>query len=149
MKKNIPGVSNYAKGINDIFNKQLEMTAGRMETLTRGALTRADFFEAMRSDLNITFAGESQKLVNKIDKFYMAGKDMATKSMKVESFFGNSDRHALSSLKNYNFDLIKKADSDLITAIRQEIWQGVARGDSTTTIKAEILKLDLKPPMAK
>lgn len=144
-KKTLPGVDDYTKLIQGIWKDQTRTSVKYLDTLQQQLFEKANFMEEIQPQLDKILEKAAPTMEKHIEQFYAAGKTLGYDQMKVASFFGNSDRHALFTLKNYNFDLIRNASNDLINGIRREVWQGTARGDAVDVIAKEILRLPMEP----
>lgn len=141
----LPGMDDFTSIINQIWSDQTQTTVKYIDSLELQLNQKRDFMKLIQPELDSILNKAVPTMEEHIEQFYAAGKQYGFDAMEVSTFFGNSDRHALYTLKQYNFDLVKNANNDLIRGIRQIIWQGTARGDSIPEISKALQKLPMEP----
>lgn len=142
--KLIKGEKAYTKTINNVLTKQATTVSNHVQDWEGLLKDRYTFFDTIQLELNNILYDSVPSMEKHIEGFYSVGKSSGFKEMAVKSFFGESDKHALYTLKNYNFDLIRNLSQNHQNNIREAIWQGTARGDSVQSIAKEILIQPLK-----
>jgi len=144
-KKWQPGEKDYYKIITGVLDDQAILVSDNIPTLEEQLASKANFFEAIQPELDTILNKAVPNMQSHIEQFYLAGKNAGFKEMEVASFFGESDKHALFTLQNYNFDLVKNTSDDMVRGMREVIWQGIAKGETNEVIAEQMLKMPLEP----
>jgi SPP1 gp7 family putative phage head morphogenesis protein len=143
-----PGEKEYYFAIWGMVGAMLGFTASEIRKHDYSTLSRRDFMTLLDPQLNKILHSTGKTADKMMEQFYRAGKQFGFSQMHVDAFFGLADKHALFYIKQYNFGLIKQLSDDMRGGIKEEIWRGVARGDSIPTIARNIRELGLKPIQA-
>ena len=143
----LPGEREYLAHINRTITKQLTLSSDYVRGMERSILDRREFMDKLTPQIDKLIYSSGRKTDDYITNFYNVGKDLGYSQMKVASFMGESDKHALRYLRDYNFELIKNLSQDLELGTRRMVWEGLAKGDGIPEIAKRIENLNSLPPL--
>jgi hypothetical protein len=139
------GTAGYIKFLDSVDTKQIAAVTDELGSWEKHLLDVDLFMDRVEPELNNILKDSAPTMEKHVEGFYNAGKEVGFKQMDVASFFGESDKHALYTLKNYNFDLIVTKSEDFRDKVRSEVWKGTARGDSIEAIAKNIRQEPVNP----
>lgn len=140
--------TNEEKVLKDFIDLLLEkQTVSSVELVLdmKPNLSKYNFLDNVNLNINNLLQEEFTTVEELIDKLYYQGKKKGYTRLDVKEYMGNHDTRALTTLKNYNFDLIKNLNHDLQSEIRQVIWRGVATDQTPKQIAKSIEKTSIQP----
>lgn len=141
----VAGAEEFWKLIDSLINQNVELNAEHVAAASQKDLLNYNFLYEIAPDLNKIIQDAVPDIETFTKQFYDAGKEQGFNDLDVKAFTGATDTNALFNLTNYNYDLIKNVNDDIVRGVRQRVWQGVARGRSNKEIERQIKKLPLQP----
>ena len=125
--------------ITSLMTQQVELTAEHVAEAKLAQVADVQFMRVIEPELDKIIYSKATTIAGYVKTFYDVGKAKGFSDMAVRQFTSNADTHAMYTLSNYNFGLVKNLSNDLREGIRREVWEGVARGEGITTIADKLL----------
>ncbi|MGB9979388.1 phage minor head protein [Methanobacterium sp.] len=144
----VEDASEFWKLIDSLISQNVELNAEHVAAAKVKDLQNYNFLYEIAPDLNKIIQDAIPDIESFTKQFYDAGKAQGFKDLDVKTFAGASDTNALFHLTNYNYDLIRNVNSDIVRDVRQRVWQGIARDQSPKEIARRIEKIPLEPIQA-
>lgn len=148
-----PEETEYLTSILTGIERQLQVVA---EQLGSEEYAELQFLNQQQIDAFFRNSGITEKLEQLIEfnasdsqsfieEFYRIGAELGYKDIDQVLAYTIADREALFKLTNYNFDLIKDLNTELMEGIREVIFNSVAAGDGYQTTMRKLMELPLTP----
>ena len=135
-----PGPSKaFHKLIESLLNQHVEIATDYIKEAEATSIMKADFLQGIEPQLTDLVYSSAPDIAGYVKEFYDLGKENGFKDMGVDAFTGQSDIHALYTLTQYDFGLVRNLTDDLKNEIQYCIWNGVAESQGIPTI-AEALQ---------
>lgn len=152
IKQNDDGHTNqYFRELMQFINQQINKSAEWIETQEAKELFydeityQRNFFEALEFQWERILSGKYEKIEDIINECYEYGKIQGHKDIQTRIRYTNADKLALTHIRNYNYNLIQKLDSELRRSIKNRIFQAVISGENPLALAPKLVELSLKP----
>lgn len=147
---NDPYVNKHYREIMQIINQQLDTSIEWLDSQEAkdyfyGEMQyQKDIFELMESQWDRILSGKYDKIEDIIEEVYEYGKIKAHTDIEERLRYTEADKLALTHIRNYNFKLIRKLDNELRRSIKNQIFQGVIKGENPNSIASKLVKLGVE-----
>ena len=103
-----------------------------------------EIFEKLESQWERILSGKYENIEELLNEIYEYGKIQGYEDISEKLRFTEADKLALTHIRNYNFNLIRKLDGELRQGIKNQIFQGVIEGEHPNSLAPKIRDLGLK-----
>ena len=152
IKQNDDGYNNrYFRELMQIVNRQINESIEWLDTQDAKDFfygesdNQKNFFEKLESQWERILSGKYDKIEDIIQECYEYGKLHAYSDIEEHLKYTEADKLALTHVRNYNFNLIKKLNGELKQSIKNRIFQAVISGENPNSLAPKLVELGLKP----
>lgn len=145
-----PHVNNHYREIMQLINQQLDNSIAWLDSQEAkdyfyGEMQyQKDIFELMESQWDRILSGKYDKIEDIIEEVYEYAKIKGYQDIQSRIRYTEADKLALTHIRNYNFKLIRKLDNELRRSIKNQIFQGVIKGENPNNIASKLVKLGVE-----
>lgn len=143
---------------NDLYTSILETINKQMKTADDWLKTKeaeqyfyeqtqlkANFFNDIENEMSTILNTDAKNYNDHFEKLYNAGATAGYKQLFQTPLWTEADKRAMFYVQNYGFDRIRNLSEECKTSVREEIWRGVAEGESMDKVARKIRDIPLTP----
>lgn len=104
-----------------------------------------EIFEKLESQWDRILSQKYETIEDLLEEVYDYGKAQGYSDMRSRTRYTDTDKLALTHVRNYNFGLIRKLDGELRRAIKNKIFEGVIGGENPRKLAPKLVNLGVEP----
>ena len=143
--------NNYFIGLMQLINQQLDngidwLNSQEARDFFYGEIKyQQEVFQSLESQWDRILNGKYETIDDIINEVYDYGKIQGYQDIQSRLRYTEADKLALTSTRNYNYQLIRKLDGELRRSIKNRIFQGVISGENPRALAPKLVDLGLEP----
>lgn len=104
-----------------------------------------EIFEKLENQWDRILSQKYETIEDLLEEVYDYGKSRGYSDMRSRIRYTDTDKLALTNVRNYNFNLIRKLDGELRRAIKNKILEGVVGGENPRKLAPKLVNLGVEP----
>ena len=104
-----------------------------------------EIFEKLESQWDRILSQKYETIEDLLEEVYDYGKAQGYSDIRSRIRYTDTDKLALTNVRNYNFNLIRKLDGELRRAIKNKILEGVVGGENPRKLAPKLVNLGVEP----